>query len=80
MSKNEIKSPIPGVFYRKPSPDAEPFKKDGAPVSVGDVVGLIEVMKSFHEIKSEKAGSSIVFTLEDGAEIMAGQTIAEISE
>lgn len=78
MSKLEIKAPMPGVFYRKPSPDSEPFKNDGDDVASGDVVGLIEVMKSFHEIKAEVSGKSVRFVIEDSEAIMAGQTIAEI--
>lgn len=78
MSKLEIKAPMPGTFYRKPSPDSAPFKADGEDVAAGDVVGLIEVMKSFHEVKAEAAGTSIRFLLADSDAIMAGQTIAEI--
>ncbi len=78
MSKLEIKAPMPGTFYRKPSPDSPAFKSDGDAVAAGDVVGLIEVMKSFHEVKAEAAGKAIRFLLEDSDAIMAGQTIAEI--
>lgn len=78
MSKLEIKAPMPGVFYRKPSPDSDAFKNDGDDVASGDVVGLIEVMKSFHEIKAEVSGKSVRFLIEDSEAIMAGQTIAEI--
>ena len=52
----EIRSPLPGTFYRKPSPEAAPFVEDGASVAVGDVIGLVEVMKSFHEVKAEVEG------------------------
>lgn len=78
MSKVEIKAPMPGVFYRKPSPDSAPFKTDGDDVAVGDVVGLIEVMKSFHEVTAIVAGKSIRFLREDADAIMAGQVIAEV--
>jgi acetyl-CoA carboxylase biotin carboxyl carrier protein len=47
-------------------------------VCVGDVVGLAEVMKSFHEIKSQVAGYSINFLVEDGDPIMPGQVLAEL--
>ena len=46
MSK-KILSPLPGTFYRRAAPDKPPFKADGDVVAVGDVIGLIEVMKSF---------------------------------
>ena len=56
MSKLEIRSPLPGTFYRKPSPDAAPYKADGDSVAVGDVIGLIEVMKTFREVHADAAG------------------------
>jgi acetyl-CoA carboxylase biotin carboxyl carrier protein len=78
MSKLEIKSPLPGMFYRRPSPDAPPFRNDGDPVTADDVIGLVEVMKSFHEVKAGVAGRAIRFLVEDADAIMAGQTLAEV--
>lgn len=77
MAKQEIRSPLPGTFYRKPSPDAAPFKADGDGVSVGEVIGLIEVMKTFHEVHADCAGT-ITFAADDNEPIMAGQAIAEV--
>ena len=78
MSKLEIKSPLPGMFYRKSSPDAAPFKNDGDSVAAEEVIGLIEVMKSFHQVKAGVAGNAIRFLTEDGDAVMAGETIAEV--
>jgi acetyl-CoA carboxylase biotin carboxyl carrier protein len=78
MSKLEIKSPLPGMFYRRSSPEAPPFKNDGDAVAAGDVIGLVEVMKSFHEVKAGVNGSAIRFIAEDADAIMAGQTLAEV--
>ena len=44
-----VKAQMPGTFYRRPDPDSEFYVEEGAAVSAGDTVGLIEVMKSFHE-------------------------------
>lgn len=78
MSKQEIRSPLPGVFYRKPAPDSPVYKEDGDAVAPDDVVGLIEVMKSFHEVKAEISGSSIRFLVDNEDAIMAGDVIAEV--
>ncbi len=78
MSKLEIKSPLPGTFYRRSSPDAAPYKQDGESVAAGDVIGLIEVMKTFHEIRADATGSAITFIADDNEPIMAGQVIAEV--
>jgi biotin carboxyl carrier protein len=78
MSKQEIRSPLPGIFYRKPTPDSAPFKKDGDVVAAGDVIGLVEVMKSFHEVKAGVAGNGIRFLIDNEDAIMAGDVIAEV--
>lgn len=78
MSTQEIKSPLPGIFYRKPAPDSPPFKADDAAVSADDVIGLVEVMKSFHEVKAGVAGASIRFLADNEQPIMAGDVIAEV--
>lgn len=78
MSKSEILSPLPGIFYRKPSPDSPDFKSDGDEVGPDDVIGLVEVMKSFHEVPAGIAGRSIRFIVDDGDAIMAGDVLAEV--
>lgn len=58
----EILSPLPGTFYRRPAPDAPPYKQVGDRVAVDEVIGLVEVMKMFNEIRSEIAGSDRPWT------------------
>ncbi|BCH27534.1 acetyl-CoA carboxylase biotin carboxyl carrier protein subunit [Mesorhizobium sp. L-8-10] len=78
MSPVQIKSPLPGVFYRRPSPDSAPFKNDGDAVAAADVIGLVEVMKSFHEVKAGVSGNGVQFLVDDGDAVMAGQVLAEL--
>ncbi|GKX36076.1 MAG: acetyl-CoA carboxylase biotin carboxyl carrier protein subunit [Rhizobiaceae bacterium MnEN-MB40S] len=78
MAKHEVKSPIPGTFYRKPAPDQPPFKEVGDTVAKGDTVAIVEVMKSFHEIKSDGDGTITAFPIDDAEPVMAGQTIVEL--
>ena len=75
---HEIKSPIPGTFYRKPAPDQPAFKEVGDDVAPGDTVALVEVMKSFHEIKADAAGKVASFGCEDGEPVMPGQVIVTL--
>ena len=77
MSK-QLLSPLPGTFYRKPAPDKPVYKNEGDSVSVGDVIGLIEVMKSFTEVKAEVAGKIVKFLIDNEEPVMAGQPLAEI--
>ena len=74
----QLLSPLPGTFYRKPAPDKPAYKEDGDTVKEGDVIGLIEVMKSFNEVKAETAGK-ITFVAENEEPVMAGQPLAEIA-
>jgi biotin carboxyl carrier protein len=78
MSKT-ILSPLPGTFYRRPAPDKPPFKSDGDAVAVGDVIGLIEVMKSFIEVHADASGTLVKFEVENDEPVMAGQPLAELA-
>ncbi len=79
MASKQVLSPLPGTFYRKPAPDKPPYKEEGDAVAVGDVVGLVEVMKTFHEVKADAAGTVGKFLVDNEDAIMAGQPIVEIS-
>ncbi|QGX99572.1 biotin carboxyl carrier domain-containing protein [Roseovarius faecimaris] len=77
---SQVLSPLPGTFYVKPSPEAAPYKAPGDAVVVGDVLGLVEVMKTFIEIKAEFAGTFTAYIAEDGLPVMAAQALAEVAE
>jgi biotin carboxyl carrier protein len=78
MASSQILSPLPGIFYRQSSPEESPYKNEGDRVAIGDVIGLIEVMKSFHEIKAEAAGTLGRFLIDNEAAVLAGQPIADL--
>jgi acetyl-CoA carboxylase biotin carboxyl carrier protein len=78
MAVQQIFSPLPGIFYRKPAPDKLDYKSDGDIVTENDTIGLIEVMKSFNEVKAGIAGKIIRFLVENEDAVMAGQPIAEL--
>lgn len=78
MTDKQILAHIPGIFYRSATPEDAAYKSDGDLVAVGDIIGLIEVMKSFHEVKSDVAGTLRCFLVEDESAIMPGQPLAEV--
>lgn len=78
MATQSILAPLPGTFYRRPSPDQPAFKEEGDSVAVGDVIGLIEVMKSFHEVKADCAGRIVRFTVDNEDQVMAGNPLVEV--
>lgn len=78
MATKQILSPLPGTFYRKPAPDKPVYKADGDKIAVGEVIGLVEVMKSFNEVKAEVAGKIVKFLADNEEPVMAGQPLVEI--
>ena len=75
---NIVTSPIVGTFYRKPSPDKDPFIKVGDVVEQGDVLCIIEAMKMMNEIKSDFSGTVVAIDVEDGQPVEYGQNIITI--
>ena len=79
MSEDSIRSPLPGTFYRRPAPDQPPYREEGDRVAIGDTIGLIEVMKSFHEVKSDRSGTIVNFLVENEDPVTAGQPLATVA-
>lgn len=73
-----ILSSLPGTFYIRANPESEPYKKAGDAVSASDTIGLVEVMKTFIEIKAEVEGTFVEYTVKDGEPVTAGQALAEL--
>ena len=78
MGSHTISARTPGVFYHRPSPDAEVYVSEGATVAEGDVVGLVEVMKTFHEVKADAAGTVKRILVENEDEVEIGQDLVEL--
>ena len=76
---NKVTSPIVGTFYRKPSPDKDPFIKVGDVVEEGDILCIIEAMKMMNEIKSDFSGKVVSIDVEDGQPVEYGQHIITIN-
>ena len=57
LDGNVVKSPLVGTFYNAPSPDAEPYVKEGDTVKKGQVLAIVEAMKLMNEIESEFDGT-----------------------
>jgi acetyl-CoA carboxylase biotin carboxyl carrier protein len=71
----EIKSPIIGTLYRKPSPDKPAFVKVGDTISAGDTVCIIEAMKLFNEVESEVSGKVVKVLVEDSSPVEFDQPL-----
>jgi len=73
-----VLAPLTGIFYSSPSPDSPPFVEAGREVVVGQVIGLIEAMKLFNEIKSDKAGRVVRVVAENGSLVKAKHPLIEV--
>ena len=78
MAEKSVRAQMPGTFYRRPDPESDPFVEEGDEVSAGDTIGLIEVMKSFHEVKTEEDGKVSRFLVESEDAVDAGQELVEL--
>jgi len=71
----EIKSPMVGTFYRKPSPDKPPYVNVGDEISEGQVLCIIEAMKLFNEIESEVNGKIVKVLVDDATPVEYDQPL-----
>jgi acetyl-CoA carboxylase biotin carboxyl carrier protein len=78
LADKTVKAQMPGTFYRRPDPESDVYAEEGDTVSAGDTVGLIEVMKSFHEVKTEDDGTITKFLVENEDAVDAGQDLVEL--
>jgi acetyl-CoA carboxylase biotin carboxyl carrier protein len=73
-----IKAPLTGIFYGAPSPGATPYVAVGDHVSVGQIIGLIEAMKLFNEIKSDLSGRVVKVCADNGQLVKAKSPLIEV--
>ena len=71
----KITSPIVGTFYRSPSPDKEPYIKEGSQVSAETTVCIVEAMKLMNEIQAETSGEVVKIYVENGQPVEYGQPL-----
>ena len=73
-----VSAPLTGVWYGAPSPGARPYVNEGDEITAGQVVGLIEAMKLFNEIKSDVSGTVARVLVEAGTLVKRKQPLLEI--
>jgi acetyl-CoA carboxylase biotin carboxyl carrier protein len=74
-SGHVITSPMVGTFYRSSAPGNKAFVEVGQRVSVGDTLCIIEAMKMFNQIESDKAGAVKAILVENGQPVEYGQPL-----
>lgn len=79
QSESAITAPVLGVFYRAAKPEQPPLAEPGDYVATGQVVGLIEVMKTFYEVTANAAGYITAALVENGDSVQYGQALFSFS-
>ena len=74
----DVKSPMVGIFYAAPAPDAEPFVKVGSKVKKGDTLCIIEAMKLMNDVVAEEDGEIVEICAENGSLVEFGQVLFKI--
>lgn len=77
-SRPSVRAPLTGIFYTAPGPGSAPYVHVGGEIVVGQVIGLIEAMKLFNEIKSDLAGRVVRVVAETGQLVKAKQPLIEV--
>lgn len=70
-----IRSPMVGTFYTASSPETPPFVQVGQAVNAGQVLCIIEAMKMFNEIESDRAGKVIEILVKNGEPVEYDQPL-----
>ncbi len=73
-----VAAPLTGVWYPAPSPGARPYVNQGDEIAAGQVIGLIEAMKLFNEIKSDASGRITRVLVENGTLVKRKQPLLEV--
>jgi acetyl-CoA carboxylase biotin carboxyl carrier protein len=78
QARPSVKAPLTGIWYGSPAPGSAPYIQVGGEVATGQVIGLIEAMKLFNEIKSDLAGRVVKVNAENGKLVKAKQALIEV--
>ena len=73
-----VSSPMVGTFYRRPSPDQDPYVDAGSRIDAETVVCIVEAMKVNNEIKAEMSGEVIEVLVEDGQPVEFDQPLFRV--
>jgi acetyl-CoA carboxylase biotin carboxyl carrier protein len=72
---HKVTSPFVGTFYRSPSPDADPYVKEGQVVRKGDILCIVEAMKLMNEIECEVSGKIKSVLVPNGQAVEYGEPL-----
>lgn len=75
---HEVLSPMVGTFYQAPSPEADPFVREGDRIESGQTLCIIEAMKILNEIPADVSGEVVEILVGDGQPVEYNQALLKI--
>ena len=76
----EIKSDLPGVFYRSPTPGEPAHANVGDRLTEDSVIGVLELMKQFNEVRAGVSGILHKFVVTDGDAVEMDTVLAIVTD
>ena len=70
-----VKSPMVGTVYTAPEPDAPAFITEGATVTTGQTLFIVEAMKVMNPITAPKAGTVVKIFVQNAQPIEFGEAL-----
>ncbi|MDB2469788.1 acetyl-CoA carboxylase biotin carboxyl carrier protein [Alphaproteobacteria bacterium] len=70
-----VKSPMVGTIYTAPEPDAPAFITEGATVTAGQTLFIVEAMKVMNPITAPKAGTVVKIFVQNAQPIEFGEAL-----
>ena len=77
-SKTTIDSSQAGTFYEAPYPDADPYISVGATIEPDTIIGKIEAMQAYNEVRAETRGTVARVLVKNGQRVERGQPLFEL--
>lgn len=75
VARHSIRAPLTGVFYRSGTEGEPPLVAVGDVVAEGQKVGVLEAMKTFNVVESDRAGRIVQIAFEDHAAVQSGDVL-----
>jgi acetyl-CoA carboxylase biotin carboxyl carrier protein len=75
----DVRTPLPGTFYRSPKPGAAPFVELGTHVAANTVIAIVETMKLMNSIYAGVAGRVVEICMGDGASVLQDAVLMRIA-
>ncbi|MEZ2330116.1 acetyl-CoA carboxylase biotin carboxyl carrier protein subunit [Mesorhizobium sp. RCC_202] len=75
VARHSIRAPLTGVFYRSGTEGEPPLASVGDMVVEGQKIGVLEAMKTFNVVESDRTGRIVQVAFEDNAAVQSGDVL-----